>query len=122
MNTIIKKKPGRPKGSLGKKKGIGDDPTTAIVKASIEKRLSSKLADDIELIMAKAVSLAQEGDKVMIKFLLERFMSAASNERKDVEKLTGGIQIIVNPMPTPEANVEVTAKIIEGSVIDQDQT
>ena len=95
------------------------DASIALVKSRIEKKLASTLALDAAAIMEKAVEMAKDGDRVMIKFLLERFMSAASNEKQDTAKLTGGIQIIVNPL-SQDKPVEVNTTVIEGEAVESD--
>lgn len=91
--------------------------TLALVKSRIEKQLASTLAMDAAAIMEKAVEMAKDGDRVMIKFLLERFMSAASHEKQDTAKLSGGIQIIVNPL-SQNKPVEINTTVIEGEAVE----
>lgn len=87
---------GRPKGSRNK---------ITLLKQSMELQLRESAAPDMEAVLRKAVELALEGDKTMIKLLLEQHMSKGINEEaKASEKvaiqINAGAPAEVKEVPT----------------------
>ncbi len=68
---------GRPKGSKNK---------ITLLKQSMELQLREEAAPDMSAVLAKAVELALEGDKTMIKLLLEQHLSKGVSEDAAVKE------------------------------------
>ena len=75
---------GRPEGSQNK---------ASLIKQFIEERLSAKLEKDALAIMQKAINMAKDGDKSMIKLLLGDMMAATRSPHN--EKSSGPVQVNV---------------------------
>jgi hypothetical protein len=96
---------GRPKGSKNQ---------TNLVKQAIEGQLVDELANNAGDILAKAISLAKQGDPTMIKLLLDKLLPTARNDILNVEKGSGGINIVIKGLET-----EITpAKTVDGEIIE----
>lgn len=87
---------GRPAGSKNK---------TTILKQAIEHDLIPELEKDVPELYRQAVKMAMGGSENMLKFLLERIMTKASVELGDASKAAGGIQIIIQGMDAPKAEI-----------------
>jgi hypothetical protein len=96
---------GRPKGSKN---------NSTMVKQAIEGQLVGELADNASDILAKAISLAKQGDPAMIKLLLDKLLPSARSDNLNIEKGSKGINIIIKGME-PEI---FESKTIKGKVID----
>ena len=68
---------GRPKGSVSK---------VTILKQALEEQLREQAAPDMSKVMQKALELAQEGDRSMIKLLLELHMSKGVGDDKEAKE------------------------------------
>lgn len=88
---------GRPKGSRNK---------ITLLKQSLELQLREQAAPDMGGVLAKAVELALEGDKAMIKLLLEQHMSKGVTEDAKVSEkvaiqINAGVAPEVKEIPQP---------------------
>jgi len=88
---------GRPKGSKNK---------TTLMKQAIEGELVEELQKDVKDVLAKAVSLAKQGNEQMIKLIIDKFIPNARAEGEEGSKGIGGINIIVSGMEKPTVNVQ----------------
>lgn len=91
------------------RKGIPNKATA--IKKLLEGKMYERLDKDAMQILNKAINMAKEGDRAMIKLLMERLMPALKSSNDDVERGTGGIQIIVQSIGETK---------IQGEVIDND--
>lgn len=98
---------GRPKGSKNK---------ITLLKQSMELQLREDAAPDMGLVLEKAIELALDGDRQMIKLLLDKHMSSGpTDDAKGSEKVAIQInsspgaskpEITVIDQPTEEDNDE----------------
>jgi len=93
---------GRPKGSKNK---------ITLLKQSLELQLRDQAAPDMQAVMDKAVELALEGDKHMIKLLLDLHVSRAGNN--DETKGSDKVAIQINTVETPSINTVEDIKDVE---------
>jgi hypothetical protein len=96
---------GRPKGSKN---------AITLLKQSLELQLRDQAAPDMGAVLDKAIELALEGDRQMIKLLLDKHMTAGANDdAKASEKVAiqinshappqvKAVDIIDEPQPTEE--------------------
>lgn len=96
---------GRPKGSKNK---------ITLLKQSMEVALREQASPHMEAVLDKAIELAVEGDRTMIKLLLEQHMSkGVSDDAKASEK----VAILINTGPSPEIK-----EVKETTVIDSGES
>lgn len=95
---------GRPKGSKNQ---------ITLLRQSLELQLREAAAPDMAKVMRKAVDLALEGDRSMIKLLLELHVSKQSN---DEDRAADKVEINISSTPPPQ---NVTPKPVrEPDIID----
>jgi hypothetical protein len=98
---------GRPKGSKNQ---------ITLLRQSLELQLREAAAPDMLGVLNKAVELAKEGDRAMIKLLLELHMSKQAQDQENaVEKVeinitSTGPQIV---SPTKQQNVIIDAEYVK---------
>jgi hypothetical protein len=91
---------GRPKGSKNK---------ITILKQSMEVALREQTSPHMAAVMDKAIELAIEGDRQMIKLLVDNHMSKGVSEDS---KASDKVAIQINAGPAPEV-IEVKETIID---------
>jgi hypothetical protein len=96
---------GRPKGSKNK---------ITLLKQSLEVALREQAAPHMEQVLDKAIEMAVEGDRTMIKLLLEQHMSKGTSD--DV-KASEKVAIQINAGAAPEIK-----EIKEQPIIDSGET
>jgi hypothetical protein len=84
---------GRPKGSKNK---------ITLMKLQLEGELRTQIKRDMQDIVAKAITMAKEGDAQMIKLLVDKCISPARADESEGEGVKG-VNVFVGRMPdTPE--------------------
>lgn len=97
---------GRPKGSKNR---------ITLLRQSLEVQLREAAAPDMLSVLKKAVELAQDGDRAMIKLLLELHMSKQNQDQENgVEKVEINITSSGNQTIRPVQQINVVdAEVIE---------
>lgn len=96
--------PGRPKGSKNR---------ITLLRQSLELQLREKAAPDMAKVLQKAVDLALDGDRAMIKLLLELHMSKAP---PDAEKAADKVEInITSSGPAPKIQ---PVQVIDAEIVN----
>ena len=106
-------KPGASGNPKGRPKGTKNH--SVALRKEMELILTKNLSKDIGRILQKAIDMALEGDRVMIKMLVDKMIASPKIDDGTLEKTSGGIHIHVSPMVMPE-NKEKTVNTIEGEV------
>lgn len=88
---------GKPKGAKNK---------TTLIKQALEGQLVEQLAEDASDILAKAIHMAKQGDAQMIKLVLDKLLPNAKGDGIQIDKGSGGINIIVSGIEKPTINAE----------------
>jgi hypothetical protein len=88
---------GRPKGSKNK---------TTLLTEQIQRSLLEGLEGEAESLLRVALEKAMKGDRVLLKFFLERFLPAASASPDGDKGGSSTIQVIINPMGPKSPNTE----------------
>ena len=104
---------GRPKGSKNQ---------ITLLRQSLELQLREAAAPNMAAVMQKAVDLALEGDRAMIKLLLELHVSKQSQDAENaVDKveihITSPNQTVSIPPPVPTKNVDY----IDAEIVNREQ-
>jgi hypothetical protein len=90
VGQVVKKRQGFVKGVSGNPTGRpkGSKNQITLLRQSLELQLREAAAPDMLGVLTKAVELAKEGDRSMIKLLLELHMSKQASEQENaVEKV-----------------------------------
>lgn len=95
---------GRPKGSRNK---------ITLLKESLELQLREQAAPDIGKVLGKAVELALEGDRTMIKLLLELHMA------KGVAEKENAVESVNINISTAEPKTAKPINVIDAEVISK---
>ena len=113
-------KPGQSGNPLGKPKGAKNKST--LITQRIQEALLKDLQGEAESILSVALEKARGGDRVLLKFFLERFLPAASSGADVLDPSNGKIQIIITPMipPPPPINV-INTEVDEVEVDEVDE-
>jgi len=106
-------KPGKSGNPKGRPKGTKNH--SVALRKEMELILTKNLSKDIGKILQKAIDMALEGDRVMIKMLVDKMIASPKIDDGTLEKTSGGIHIHVSPMVMPEKK-EKTINTIEGEV------
>ena len=97
-------KPGQSGNPAGRPKGAKNK--TTLMKQAIEGELVEELQKDVKDVLAKAVSLAKDGNEQMIKLIIDKFIPNARVDDGEGSKGVGGINIVVQGYEKPTINVE----------------
>lgn len=98
---------GRPKGSKNK---------ITLLKESMELVLREEASpDDLKSVMREALNLALQGDRSMIKLILELHMSKGTS--KDENRATEKVEINVNGLQPMEIKKETTVPLDEAVLL-----
>lgn len=115
MQEVVKKdtrfKPGQSGNPAGRPKGSKNKSTQ--IRKLLEEKLTNKLQKDALAILDKAIEMAKNGDRSMIKLLIEKMLPTPKAVGEDMPRGTGGITIVVQPMQSDNSNV------VEGEVIKE---
>lgn len=99
---------GRPKGTKNR---------TTELQLLIQEKLLNDLEEEAKEILYIALQKAKSGDRVLLKFFLERFLPAASVNLQGGDPTNNQLQIIISPMePTNVSAKPITPT--QGEVID----
>lgn len=104
--------PGQSGNPQGRPKGTKNEIT--LLKQSLELRLRNKAKHQIEAVLEKAIELALEGDRMMIKLLLELHISKVQSQEDD----KGGksqVAVVIQNLTDAPVNQPISVKeIIHG--------
>lgn len=95
---------GRPKGSKNK---------VTIIKNALEAELVEQLSEEAAAILTQAIMLAKDGDRAMIKLLLDKLVPNRTGDERD-ERSGGTGKIVINVGVQDELPKIVKAEPIEG--------
>lgn len=103
-------KPGQSGNPLGRPKGSKNRIT--LLRQELELQLREQAAPNIGAVLQKAIDMALEGDRAMIKLLLEAHLSRGpADQEKAAEKVE--INITSTPPPTIKQIAVIEAEVIE---------